>query len=195
MTNPYEIVGTAFGLISVWLTVRRNVWCWPTGLVNVVCFFVMFYQVKLYAELITYAVFFVLGLYGWWAWSRGSSARPERPVTRTPRAVAAVLIAIAVVWAPLQGYGLHRLTDAALPYWDSAITVLSLLAQWMLARKYLEHWLLWIAVDVLGIGVYQAKGLYAAAGLYAVFLALAISGWIAWRRAYDDERKATRVPA
>ena len=192
LDNPYEIIGTAFGLLSVWLTIRRSVWCWPTGLVNVVCFFVMFYEVKLYAELITYSVFFALGVYGWWKWSTGS-AHPELPVTRTPRRLVPILITVALIWAPLQGFWLHRYTDAALPYWDSSITVLSLLAQWMMARKYLENWILWIIVDVLGIGVYQSKGLYATAGLYAVFLILATSGLVAWWRAWTAEREPDRV--
>jgi nicotinamide mononucleotide transporter len=78
LSNPYEITGTAFGLLSVWLTIRKSIWCWPTGLVNVVLFFVMFYQVKLYAELITYSVFFVLGIYGWWEWSHGGENRTKR---------------------------------------------------------------------------------------------------------------------
>jgi nicotinamide mononucleotide transporter len=187
--NPYEIVGTAFGLLSVWLTIRKSIWCWPTGLINVVCFFVLFYQVKLYAELITYAVFFVLGIYGWWKWSGADEPHAELAVTRMPHRVSAAVIVVAVVWTPLQGYVFNRYTDAALPYWDSAITVLSLLAQWMMARKHLENWLLWIAVDLLGIGVYQAKGLYATAGLYVVFLVLATCGLVAWWRAFDAERK------
>ena len=137
MSNPYEIIGTAFGLLSVWLTIRKSIWCWPTGLVNVVLFFVMFYQVKLYAELITYSVFFVLGIYGWWEWSHGGENRSKLPVSRTPHGVSLVLLIVALVWAPVQGYGFQHYTDAALPYWDSIITVLSLLAQWMLARKYL----------------------------------------------------------
>jgi nicotinamide mononucleotide transporter len=189
LSNPYEIIGTVFGLLSVWLSIRKSLWCWPTGLVNVVCFFVMFYQVKLYAELITYAVFFVLGIYGWWEWSRGKHDRVEVRITRTPPGVSVVLIALAFVWTPVQGYCLATYTDASLPYWDSSITVLSLLAQWMMARKYLENWLLWIAVDVLGIGVYQAKGLYVTAALYTVFLILATWGFIAWWRALKVERK------
>jgi len=187
LNNPYEIVGTVFGLLSVWYSVRKSIWTWPTGLINVVLFLVMFYQVKLYAELITYGAFFGLGVYGWWEWSRDAD-RAELPVMRTPARVSAVLVAIAVIWAPLQGYVLQRYTDASLPYWDSVITVLSLLAQWMMARKYLENWWLWIAVDVLGIGVYQAKGLYVTAGLYAVFLVLATYGLIAWARAVHVER-------
>jgi nicotinamide mononucleotide transporter len=192
--NPYEIIGTVFGLLSVWLSIRKSVWCWPTGLVNVICFFVMFYQVKLYAELITYAVFFVLGVYGWWKWSSGSE-RTELAITRTPRRISVALIALALMWAPAQGFALVNYTDASLPYWDSSITVLSLIAQWMMARKYLENWMLWIAVDVLGIGVYQAKGLYVTSGLYVVFLIMATCGLVAWWRALERHKKPSHVPA
>ena len=178
----------------MWLTIRRNIWCWPTGLVNVVCFFVMFYEARLYAELITYAVFSVLGIYGWWQWSRGGRDGAQLAVTRTPRRTSIALVALALVWAPVQGYVLHGYTDAALPYWDSSITVLSLLAQWMMARKYLENWLLWIAVDVLAIGVYSARGLYVAAFLYAVFLILASWGLLAWWRTGPAGRRPDVAP-
>lgn len=136
----------------------------------------------------------MLSVYGWWEWLYGGENRSERPVTRTPRRVSAVLCVIALVWAPLQGYCFHRYTDAALPYWDSAITVLSLLAQWMMARKYLENWVLWIAVDVLGIGVYWYKDLHVTAGLYLVFLMLATSGLVAWWRGFRAE-EASRLAA
>ena len=193
VNNPYEIIGTVCGLLSVWLGIRKSIWCWPTGLINVVCFFVMFFEVKLYAELITYAVFFVLGIYGWWEWAHDGDDRAQLRTTRTPLRVSVGLLALALIWTPVQGYVLAHHTDAALPYWDSTITVLSLLAQWMMARKYLENWLLWIAVDVLGIGVYQAKGLYVTAVLYTVFLVMATYGLIVWWRALDVERNTDRA--
>lgn len=191
--NLYEIIGTIFGLLSVWLTIKKNIWLWPTGIINIVLFFVMFYQVKLYAELITYFVFFVLSIYGWWEWLYGGKNKTELPMSKTPQRTGLWLIAIGIVWWPLQGYLLNTYTDAALPYWDSAITVLSLLAQWMLARKYLENWWLWIAVDVLGIGVYWFKDLHVTSGLYLVFLVLATSGLIAWIK--DMKKEITDAEA
>jgi len=155
----------------------------------------MFYQVKLYAELITYSVFFVLGIYGWWEWSHGGENRSKLPVSRTPHGVSLVLLIVALVWAPVQGYGFQHYTDAALPYWDSIITVLSLLAQWMLARKYLENWVLWIAVDVLGIAVYWFKGLHLAAALYVVFLVLSTCGLVAWWRGLKAAGETDLAPA
>jgi nicotinamide mononucleotide transporter len=89
---------------------------------------------------------------------------------------------VAAVATVLMGYTLATKTDAALPYWDSTATVLSLVAQWMLARKLIENWLVWIAVDVLSIGIYLAKGLYPTTVLYAAFLVLAALGWVEWRK-------------
>ena len=83
------------------------------------------------------------------------------------------------------GTVMARHTDAALPYWDAGTTCFSLVAQTLLARKYLENWLVWIGVDVVSIGVYAAKGLYVTTGLYAVFLGMAVWGFLAWRRAYS----------
>lgn len=190
MSDPYEIIGTIFGLLSVWLTIKKSVWCWPTGLANVVLFFIMFYQVKLYAELITYGMFFVLGVYGWWEWVYGGEDHTELPVSRTPRRMGILIALVALVWIPAQGYVLSNYTDASVPYWDSAITVFSLVAQWMLARKYLENWVLWISVDILAIGVYWYKDLHVATGLYVVFLIMAVSGLIAWWRGFNAEGEA-----
>lgn len=197
----FETLGTIAGLLCVDLTIAESIWCWPVGIVNIALFFVMFWNAKLYAELPNYAVMFVLSLYGWREWRRGGPERTELRITRTPPAAAVALAIIAIVSAPAIGFTLHRHTDAALPFWDSTILVLSLLAQWMMAKKLLECWTLWIAVDVLGIGVYAAKGLRMTAGLYAVFLCLAATGLWQWAKAFRavssraDEGDAARLRA
>jgi nicotinamide mononucleotide transporter PnuC len=103
---------------------------------------------------------------------------------------AAASLAFAAVASFVAGLALHRYTNAALPYWDATIAVLSLLAQYLLARKVLENWLIWIAVDVLAIGVYLAKQLYVTSGLYAVFLCMAVAGFFAWRGSYRQQSSA-----
>ncbi|NUN49347.1 MAG: nicotinamide mononucleotide transporter, partial [Candidatus Brocadiae bacterium] len=85
--------------------------------------------------------------------------------------------------APAFGFSLARWTDAAFPYWDSLITVLSLAAQTALSRKWLDAWVLWIAVDAIAIPVYAARGLWFAAALYAVFLVMAVGGLGTWWKA------------
>jgi nicotinamide mononucleotide transporter len=183
--NSYEIIGTILGLVSVWLTVRQNIWCWPTGLMMVALYAVVFFQAKLYADAGLQVVYFALQIYGWHEWLRGGKARGRLNVTRIRLRLGVVLVVIAAWATAAMGYLLATRTDAALPYWDSTATVLSLIAQWMLARKIIENWLVWITVDLLSIGIYAAKALYPTMALYAAFLALAALGWIEWRKSLN----------
>ncbi|MFL6273684.1 MAG: nicotinamide riboside transporter PnuC [Blastocatellia bacterium] len=180
--NIWEIIATILGLISVWLTVRQNIWCWPTGLVMVGLYAVIFFRARLYADAGLQVVYIVLQIYGWYEWRRGGKGHSKLTVTRITLRLGLLLSGVAIVATALMGYGLATKTDAALPYWDSAATAMSLVAQWMLARKLIENWLVWIAVDVLSIGIYIVKGLYPTTVLYAAFLVLAALGWIEWRK-------------
>jgi nicotinamide mononucleotide transporter len=185
-----EWIATLFGVACVWLCVRRSIWNWPTGLVQVVLYAWVFFHARLYADFGLHVIYTVLQLYGWYHWLNGSNDSQELPVTRWPARSAAGWLIVAAVATLVVGFALHRSTDAALPYWDATIAILSLIAQYLLARKVLENWLIWIVVDVLAIGVYLAKELYVTSGLYAVFLCMAIAGWFAWRASY---RKSNSV--
>jgi len=180
--NPLELMGVVTGLISVWLTVRENIWCWPVGIVSVGALLVVFYEAKLYADAGLQAVFIILSIYGWYEWLYGGKDRGELRVSRTPLKLRLLLIAIAFAVTALLGYSLSKWTDAALPYWDSAMAAMSLVAQWMMAKKLLESWLVWIAVDLLSVGIYFAKGLYLTLLLYSVYLVIATLGYIEWRK-------------
>ena len=146
---------------------------------------VVFFQAKLYADAGLQVVYFVLQIYGWYEWLHGGKARGKILVTRISLRLGVVLVVVAVMATALMGYLLATKTDAALPYWDSTATVLSLIAQWMLARKIIENWLVWITVDLLSIGIYAAKALYPTMALYAAFLVLAAFGWIEWRKSLN----------
>jgi nicotinamide mononucleotide transporter len=184
----FEYLGTFFGLVSVWLTVREHIGCWPTSIANVLLFFVSFAQARLYAEIVTYSMFLVLSIHGWYEWLHGGPQRGARVVTRTPRGELVIVLACVAAAGPALGWLLAHHTRAALPYWDSLITALSFGAQVLLNRKRLESWLLWIAVDLIGIPVYLSKGLYATGGLYVVYLGLASAGYWRWRRGLTAPR-------
>jgi len=188
--NPYEVVGVAFGAVAVYLTVRENVWCWPTGLVNVLLSAIVFAQARLYADMGLQLVYVVLCLYGWYAWLHGGPDRGALRVGRTPARSLTGLFAGGVVFALTLGLFLHQKTDAALPYWDASTASFSLVAQWMQTRKWIENWLVWIAVDIVYVGIYVAKGLFLMAGLYAAFLVLAVAGLLAWRKSLSAVRQA-----
>ena len=179
--SPLEIVAAAVGAWSVWLSVRQNILSWPTAIVNVVLYTIVFYEAKLYADMGLQVIYAVLSIYGWYQWLYGGEGHTTLHVTRTRRSLAVSLALIAATGAVLLGSLLHRTTDAALPYMDSALTSTSLVAQWMMTKKLLENWAVWIAVDVLYVGMFIYKGLYVTAVLYAVFLGLAVKGWIDWR--------------
>jgi nicotinamide mononucleotide transporter len=186
----YEIFAVVFGLVSVLLTIRESIWCWPTGIISVTLYVLVFYKAKLYGETGLQIVFIALQVYGWYEWLRGGEGKTELHITRLQFGQAARLALIAFAGTTLMGYLLGAKTDASLPFLDSTVTVLSLLAQWMLAKKLLENWLVWIAVDVLSIGIYFYKGLYISTMLYATFLALATFGFIGWRKTLKDLRPA-----
>ncbi len=180
--NALELLAALTGAGSVWLSVRQNIWSWPLAIVNVLLYAVVFYEAKLYADMGLQVVYAVLSIYGWYQWLYGGENRTTLRVSRTRARQAVILAVIGAVGASTIGTLLHRGTDASLPFLDSSLSSASLVAQWMMTRKLLENWLVWIAVDIVYIGMFAYKSLYITAVLYAVFLVLATRGWIEWRR-------------
>jgi nicotinamide mononucleotide transporter len=177
-----ELVAVLFGIVSVFLSVREKILSWPTALVNVALYFVLFYRTGLYSDMGLQAVYFGLSLYGWYEWLYGGAGRTALTVSRTPPRLWGILIAIAVVFWGVLGKLTSGLPGVALPYVDAATATTSLVAQYMMTRKLLENWALWIVVDVVYIGMFIFKGLYLTAGNYAVYLGLAVLGHLAWKR-------------
>lgn len=182
--NPLEIVAALFGVVSVWLSTREHIASWPTAIVNVALYFVVFQRAKLYGDMGLQVFYLVLSIYGWYEWKFGGANRTALSVTRTSRRQALTLVALALGFAVALGSYLHRHTDAALPWVDSAAVATSLAAQWMMTRKLLENWLVWIAVDVVYVAMFIMKELYVTSALYAIFLVLATLGFFEWRRSW-----------
>lgn len=180
----WEIIGTVLGVLGVWLMIRQNIWAWPVGLVQVAVYAWVFYDAKLYSDAILQIFFFVFQVYGWWYWlrSKHTAAHSELPVTRLTPVVMIGWIALGAAGTAGWGTYMQRTTDAAMPHWDAFILVFSLVAQWLQARKNLENWPLWIAVNTVAIGVYWMKDLRLTAGLYVIFWLMALWGWWEWRR-------------
>ena len=186
-TTAIEIAAVLCGLANVVLIIRRSLWNYPFGLTMVALYAWIFFEVRLYSDTLLQVFFFVVQLFGFVWWLQGRTADGDLIVRRlTPHQVLATIVA-AVLGTILLGGVMSRWTDAALPFPDAAITSMSVLAQLLLARRFLENWFLWIAVDVLAIGVYSAKDLHPTAVLYGVFLLLAITGLLDWRRALHQQ--------
>ena len=177
-----EVVAVVFGIVSVYLSTRQNILSWPTAIVNVSLFTVLFYRAGLYSDTGLQVVYFVLSVYGWYEWKFGGTGRTVLPVSKTKRRTWFVLAGLGVVtWLSLSTIT-ARLPGTALPHLDAATTTISLIAQWMMTRKLLENWLLWVGVDVIYVGMFIYKGLYLTAFNYAVYLVIAAFGYFAWKR-------------
>jgi nicotinamide mononucleotide transporter len=181
-----ESAAVLFGIVSVYLSVRENIWSWPTAIVNVTLYIFVFYRARLYADMALQVVYIGISLYGWYEWLHGGRGKSRLAVSRGTRRLSLLLAGIGVVAAAILGTLLARYTNAAIPYLDSTTTTTSLIAQWMMARKILENWLVWVAVDVVYIGMFVYKSLILTAGLYAVFLVLSLMGYFQWRRSLQQ---------
>ena len=186
-----EQVAVAFGIVSVFLSVRQKILAWPTGIVNVLLYTIVFWDARLYADMGLQVVYALLSAYGWYQWLHGGANRTELPVSRIAPRTAATLALLAVAFAATLGTFLSRTTDASLPWLDSSLTAASLAAQWMLTRKLLENWLVWIVADIVYVGMFIHKDLHLTAVLYAIFLLLAIMGWLQWRRSVQQPKEMT----
>lgn len=186
-----QVLGFVTGAVCVWLAGRRNVWNYPIGIANNVVLFVVFIGAGLYATSVLQIVYLLMGVHGWWRWTRGAE-QSRTYVVRTPSrawpwlAVAAVVGTVVLVWV------LTTFTDSQVAIADAATTAASLVAQYMLNRKWIENWFVWICVDIAFVGLSIAAGLWVIAALYLLFIGLCVIGYRSWRQASTEER--TGVP-
>ncbi len=188
LTTPLEILGFITGAICVYLNTRQNVFGWFFGIVNAVLYFAVFWQARLYADMGLQGYYFFTSMYGWWMWLYGGKSHDGVQLSEMPVRFYAIFGLIFVLTTLFWGFLLGRFTDASFSYMDSALTIASLIAQWMMARKYLENWLIWIVADALYVGMYFYKDLHLTAILYAVFLVLAVMGYMQWRKDLQKRR-------
>jgi nicotinamide mononucleotide transporter len=176
-----EAVGVAFGILYAVLAIRENPWCWPAGMVSVAIYAAVFAHARIYGAAGLQVLYLGFSVYGWHAWRHGGQGGGRLVVTRTPAGWRLGLAAASALGAAALGLLFARFTDDAVPFLDGATTAASLAAQWMATRKWLENWLVWIAVDVVYVGMYLAQGLRGTALLYLVFLGMATIGYREWR--------------
>lgn len=184
-----QILGFATGAACVLLAARRNVWTYPIGIANNLVFLVVFVPAGLYAGAALQVVYLVLGVHGWLRWTRGVEHDREY-VARTPRRAVPWLIVVGVAGTALLSWVLATFTDSQVALADAATTSASLVAQYMLNRKWIENWFVWIGVDVAFVALSIATGLWIIAALYALFILLCVSGLWSWRRVKHEATDA-----
>jgi nicotinamide mononucleotide transporter len=183
-----EALAVVFNLAYVVLAIFQSAWCWASGLVGAVVTLLVFLQARLYAGMALQGVYIALMVYGWYEWRHGGEGGRELVVSRTPARWGLRLGLAGATFALALGTFLSLRTDAALPFWDAGTTSFSLVAQFMTTRKWIESWLVWIAVDAVYVGMLVSQELHLMAALYGAYLVLAAWGFTKWRRSLGEER-------
>lgn len=184
LLSVLEWTAAIAGLVNVFLLTRQTVWSWPFGLVSVFLYAFVFYHNRLYSDVLLHIIYVVLNIFGWYKWAHKKNALSDSdlkvsvlgPVQRSTYAI--VIVIGFLIW----GYLLKRNTNADFAYADAFILMASLCAQYLIAIKKLENWVIWIIVDIVAITIYYLKALYVTSGLYAVYLCLCILGFMKWRK-------------
>ena len=185
-----ELIGLISGLLCVIFLIRESILTWPFGILYVLVSFIIFWEANLYGDFVLHIFYLVLNIYGWYYWLTGKKGESDNLQISVlgfygqAKYATLSLIGIALFWYLLKN--LHQWFDqippASLPFWDSTTSVLSITGMWLTARKKIDNWYYWFLVDVIATGVYLAKDLQFYALLYFIYIGLAISGYLAWRK-------------
>jgi len=185
ISNKVELSGTFFGLVYIWFSIRQSIYTWPAGIITSVLYCWVFFVAKFYAGMGLQAYYVVISVYGWWCWQRGGdsdSGEVKLCVSYSNRNLWIKLFFINLFLTSLMYYLLSRYTDSPIPFGDAFTTSLSIIATWMLARKKIEQWLIWIFIDLVSVGLYVYRGLYPTVILFIVYAAMAVIGFYEWRK-------------
>lgn len=182
--NYIELLGAILGIAYIFFSIRQNILTWPVGLLTSALYVSVFFSTKLYADMGLQMYYVVISIYGWYEWIWGNSASSLEPlkVNRLKIRMGVLLAAISFVLFFLMWFILDNYTDSNVPVADSLATSLSIVATWMLARKILEHWLVWIFVDAFSIGLFWYKELYPTVILFVVYTIMAVIGYVEWKK-------------
>ena len=189
-SNWKEVAGWTTTLLGIWLTTRRNLFCWPITLVADILYLFVFYQARLLSDALLQLFFVVFTIYGWWNWTQGVKHEGEVRVAPldSSKAIVAIIAGIAGTFVLAM---IAKRLHAALPYLDASLTCFSLVASWWQARRNIANWWLWIVVNVLYVGEYIYKDLWLTALLYVFLVGLAIVGLWEWRKAPREPQIAS----
>lgn len=190
-TSGIEWLGTITGIIGVWLTIRERAAAWPILIVCYGCYVFISLDAKLYAMMLSQAVFIAISAYGWYEWVAGKSEDGDHlKIAHTPRLKIAIALTVLVAGTALFGSLLSGYTDSTYAYLDGFATVCAFVAQWMLARKYIETWICWVLSDIIFISIFLGQGYWMSVFLFFVFICLALRGWRQWKRIITQSSSA-----
>lgn len=183
-STTLQVFGVLLALITIWLDTRESVLARPLGIIGTSLALFAYYPAGLYAKCLLNVCYIFLNVYGWYQWLYGGKDKTSLKISKTAPSVLVISAALGLLAGLGLGKGLASYSDAALPYWDSVHTIFCLLAHWMLMRKKLESWILWIILDILYAFVCYQRSLYLFSGLKVLYIFLAARGYHAWHQSY-----------
>jgi len=186
MTSALEIAANVTVAASILLAGRNSVHTWWTGIIGCSLFALVFYEARLYADVVLQGVFVVTSVIGWWQWLRGDHGH-ALPITNVRLPTLAWILPAAVLASTGYGLLLHTWTDAYAPLLDSAVLVLSVVAQLLMMRRKLHSWWFWLMVNSVAVPLYASRGLHLTALLYVVFWINAVVSLRHWRRLMREQ--------
>lgn len=199
-----ELIGTILYLWSVWLIAQKNMLTWPVGIISVLLYMSLFYQIRLYSDALEQVYYLLASAYGWWWWRRNGPAQnaidgfgysPRRYRVLTLGITIGVGFALGGLMSQIHTWLPQWFPEAAsFPLLDAVTTVMSFSAMALMALKRIESWLYWIVVDVVAIGLYYVKEVWFLSLLYVILLGIAINGFRRWHRAYQNAQNRISSP-
>jgi nicotinamide mononucleotide transporter len=186
-TNWIEIVGAILSLIYLYLSIKQKISLWIFGFMSSAFYIIVFFQTRFYADMSLQLYYLLVSVYGWINWHKiKPETGNELPATNTSKRTWLQLIVAGILIFAVYYLILSRFTDSSIPISDSIVGMLSVLATWMLAKKLLENWLVWIAADALACGLFFYKGLYVTTFLFVIYTAMAVVGYYQWKKKHDE---------
>ncbi|MGE0078687.1 MAG: nicotinamide riboside transporter PnuC [Bacteroidales bacterium] len=182
--NYIELIGTIAGLIYLYLEIKQNFWLWPLGFITSAFYVYIFYVSKFYADMGLQVYYLIVSVYGLYHWLYGGKREKmdSLPVTCITKKLVLWLSLVTVVLFFAIEYILEQYTDSPIPIGDAFTTALSITATWMLARKIIEHWWLWVIINSVSLGLYIYKGLYPTSVLFVFYTTMSVVGYYQWRK-------------
>ncbi len=179
-----SIIAFITGVLGVWLTIKESIYCWPAALISVVTSMLEFLNEKLYGDMALQVVYFAAGVYGWIYWHKN-----QKTEFRVSAILPGNLFTLVLITAA-QGilyYYLLSYFGGDKPVFDAVLTACSLTATYMMIRKWVENWLTWVFIDGAYVFLYAIKHMWLFSVLYLIFAAIALIGWLKWRKALSEK--------
>jgi nicotinamide mononucleotide transporter len=184
LSNKIELLGAILGILYIIFSIRQNILTWPTGLLTSILYTVVFFKSGVYAAMSLQVYYIFISIYGWFFWLKGKNTNYKSGVpvqfVKTSLWIKIGVISILIYFIIL--FILINYSDSNIPYLDTLTTSLSIVATWMLAKKYIEQWIIWIFVDLVSSGLYIYKNLWPTVVLFIVYTVMAFLGYIEWKK-------------